>query len=83
MLSRLIEQVEDQLHRLEKGAPTAAKSDITKATNLVKDANKSKLVSLCELIFVLCQSKRIELPKGNFATVNAKIVCVTFDTIQY
>ena len=54
MLSRLIEQVEDQLHRLEKGAPSAAKSDITKATNLVKDANKSKLVSLCGLIFVLC-----------------------------
>ena len=46
MLSRLIAQVEDQLHRLEQGAPSSAKSDINKATNLVKDANKSKLVRL-------------------------------------
>ena len=44
MLSRLMEQVEDQLRRLEQGASASAKSDITKASNLVKDANKSKLV---------------------------------------
>ena len=62
MLSRLIEQVEDQLRRLEQGAPATAKSDITKATNLVKDANKSKLVCKCiqtnqTFDFIVCQNR--------------------------
>ncbi len=52
MVSRLVSQVESELNKLsQSGPPPGAKSDMTRAQNLVKDANKSKQVCLFVCLF--------------------------------